>query len=137
MTLSKDIGRTERTLRALLDRHLDDAGLSFPEWVAFVFLDDGPLPAGEIVRRQLDGHVATEAGARAAVDGLVAGGLVAPTDGGLALTADGEARFRPVEQAIARVGREIWAGLDTADLDATRRTLDEVTRRAGERLAGL
>jgi hypothetical protein len=45
--LTRDIGQAERTMRALLERLLDEADLSFPEWTVLVFLDGaGPLTAG-------------------------------------------------------------------------------------------
>ena len=86
--------------------------------------------------------------ARATVDGLRSSGLVAPVDEArdvgkpvgdaqdprLTLTAAGQARFRPVRQAVLRIADELYGDLPPADLEATRRTLAEVTRRANARL---
>jgi len=147
--LTRDIGRAERAMRALLEGLLDGAGLSFCEWTVLVFLDGaGPLARGELVRRQVDGRVAAEAKARAAVDGLLSRGLLAPNErargaGGpygdsgaprLAPTAAGEAAYRPVRRVVSRVTDELFSGLPEADLEATRRTLEEVARRADARL---
>ena len=80
--LTRDIGQAERTMRALLERLLDEAGLSFPEWTVLVFLDGAePFTLSELVRRQVDGRVASEIAARAAVSGLRSRGLLAPADG--------------------------------------------------------
>jgi hypothetical protein len=145
----RDIGQAEKATRALLDRLLEEAGLSFPEWTVLLSVDGGdPLAGGELVQRLVRGHVAPEPAARATVDGLRAAGLLAPpgqaqdadrAGGGegsrLALTAAGEARYRPVRQAVARITEELYGDLPPADLEATRRTLAEVTRRANARLA--
>jgi DNA-binding MarR family transcriptional regulator len=143
----RDIGEAENAIRALLDRQLEEAGLSFPEWTVLFTLDgDGPLPGGELVRRQVHGLKVPEAAARATVDGLRSSGLVAPVDraggpGGdgqdprLTLTATGRARYRPVRQAVLRITNELYGDLPPADLEATHRTLAEVTRRANARLA--
>jgi hypothetical protein len=147
--LTRDIGQAERAMHALLERLLDEADLSFAEWTVVVFLDGtGPLTAGELVRRQVDGRVAPEAGARAAVDGLLSRGLLAPVhdargmgrpgseDGNLKLapTATGEAVYLPVRGAVDRITDELYGDLPQAALEATHRTLAEVYRRANARL---
>ena len=149
-TLTRDIGQAERTMRALLERLLDEADLSFPEWTVLVFLDGTePLTLSELVRRQVDGRVAPESAARAAVSGLQSRGLLAPAygvqgadrpggideDSRLAPTAAGEAVYRSLRRAVARITDELYADLPPADLEATHRTLVEVTRRANARLA--
>ena len=148
--LTRDIGQAERTMRALLERLLDEAGLSFPEWTVLVFLDGagGPLARGELVRRQVNGRVEHEAAAQAAVDGLLSRGLLATADargaggavvgGGnprLATTAAGEAFYRPVRRTVDLIIDGLYGGLPPADLEATHRTLAEVYRRANARLA--
>jgi hypothetical protein len=148
--LTRDIGQAERTLRALLERLLEEAGLSFAEWTVLVFLDGagGPLIAGELVRRQVVGRVVSEAEARAAVDGLLSRGLLAPADevhgtGGpgdgedprLAPTAAAEAAYLPVRRAVDHIADGLYGDLPVTDLEATHRTLAEVYRRANAWLA--
>jgi hypothetical protein len=138
--LTRDIGEAERSLRALLERELDGTGLSFAQWTAHVFLAGaGPLPEGELIGRLLAGRVAPEADARTAVDGLRAAGLVAATgehgDGALALTSAGEAVFAPLRGAVAAITEDLHRDLPTADVDAARRTLAEIARRANRALA--
>ena len=41
--ITRFIGEAERTLQALLQRQLQKAGVSFPEWVALTILSAGPL----------------------------------------------------------------------------------------------
>jgi hypothetical protein len=135
--LTRDIGEVERALRALLERLLAPAGLSFAEWTVLSFLDGAPLDRAELVRRQLGGRVvADRAEAESTVDGLVSSGLVAPrSGGGLGLSDAGEVRYRPVRQAVSRITDGLYRGLPAADLDATHRTLVEVARRAHVSLA--
>ena len=145
--LTRSVGRAERTMRALLERLLDEADLSFSEWTVLVFVDAaGPLTFDELVRRQVDGRVAPEPEARVAVDNLLSRGLLAPAEGTrgagrdgenrrLAPTPDGEAVYRPARQAVDRITDELFGNLPRADLDATHRTLAEVARRANARLA--
>ncbi len=143
--LTRDIGQAERTMRALLERLLDEAGLSFAEWTVLVFLDGaGPLNVGELVRRQVNGRVAPEAEARAAVAGLLSRGLLVPVDGiggagapggdgedpRLASTAAAQAAYLPVRRTVDRITGELYGDLPPADLEATHRTLAEITRRA-------
>jgi hypothetical protein len=147
--LTRDIGQAERAMRALLERLLDEAGLSFAEWTVLVFLDGaGPLTTGELVRRQVGGRVAPEAGARAAVDRLLSRGLLAPAndtrgagrlggeDGNLKLapTTAGDAVYLPVRINVERITGELYGDLPQAALEATHRTLAEVYRRANARL---
>ncbi len=146
-TLTRDIGQAERAMRALLEQLLYEAGLSFPEWTVLNFLDgNGPLARSALAQRQVDGRVVPEAAAWATVDGLWSRGLLAPADevpgaGGddkdprLAPTAAGEAAYRPVRQIVARITDDLYSDLPPADLEATHRTLAEVTRRANARLA--
>jgi DNA-binding MarR family transcriptional regulator len=148
--LTREIGQAERTLRALLERHLDQAGLSFPEWTVLVFLDTaGPLSAGELIQRQLDGHVASERAARAAIDRLRSAGLLRQAeevhgaevrDGDdparrLVPTPAAEAVYRAVRQTVSGLTDQIFADLPLGDVEVTRRTLMAVIRRAGAQLA--
>ena len=137
--LTRDIGQAERRMRALLDRQLAEEGLSFPEWTVLAFLGDGPAPRSELVRRQLAGQVTDAPAAGAAVDRLLTGDLIAattaragvrPDDLPLEVTARGHAVVGPLRQTIAALTVELHSGLSTADVDATRRTLDHLAQRA-------
>lgn len=148
----RDIGEAERATRALLDSLLDEAGLSFPEWTVLFTLDGtGPLAGDALVHRQVDGHVVPDAAAaQATIDGLRSTGLLAPTptseahstggpggdreDAPFAITAAGEAIYRPIRLAVSRITDELYGDLPSADLEATRRTLAEIARRANARL---
>jgi DNA-binding MarR family transcriptional regulator len=141
----RHIGAASRATGALLDQLLDEADLPFGEWtVLFTLAGTGPLAPDELVRQQADGLKVPEATVRATVDGLLASGLIGlglgpaggDSDGRLVLTAAGEAVFRPISDAVGRITADLYGDLPAADLEATRRTLEEVTRRANARLAG-
>ncbi|HMG42249.1 MAG TPA: hypothetical protein VK611_13005 [Acidimicrobiales bacterium] len=137
--LTRYLGTAERTLRALLEQLSDEAGLSFPEWTTLVVLDTaGPLGRDELVRQQVAGRVAGEALAAASIDDLVSSGLIASAgddDPRLSLTAAGEVVFRPLRQTVTRITDDLYGDLPPTDLAATRRTLEEITRRATAHLA--
>jgi hypothetical protein len=133
--ISRDIGEAERTLRAVLQTQLDEAGLSFPEWTTFVTLDvAGPLTPAEVIERQVVGRVAGADEAEATIDSLVSAGLLG---GGprLAPTASGDALYRPIRQRVNGLSQSIYRDLPADDIEATRRTLEEVARRARAVLA--
>lgn len=46
-----------------------------------------------------------------------------------------EARYRPARRELSRITDELYGDLPEADLEATHRTLEEVTRRANAKLA--
>lgn len=150
--LARALGTAERSVRALLERQLGSAGLSFPEWTVLTVLDGGgPLPARRLVQAQLGGKVVPDAvAAEATVERLCSSGLLTagaaaetavaasddtPDGPALAATAAGEAAYRPVRQAVDRITNELFRDLPPADVEATRRTLTEVTRRAEALLA--
>ena len=63
------------------------------------------------------------------------GGADNGEDPRFATTAAGEAVYRPVRRTVSRIIDELYGDLPRADLEATRRTLAEVTRRASARMA--
>jgi hypothetical protein len=85
--LTRALGTAERSVRALLERQLGSAGLSFPEWTVLAVLDGGgPLPARRLVQAQLGGKVVPDVvAAEATVERLCSSGLL--TAGAAAETA--------------------------------------------------
>jgi hypothetical protein len=133
-TLSIQIGQAERSTRALLDRALAGAGLTFAEWTAYVLLDGaGPLGADVLLERQLAGRVAPEPELRATLARMQADGLLAGDP--LTITPAGAARFVPLRDRVAAISADVYRDLPAADLEAARRVLGEVARRAEAALA--
>jgi DNA-binding MarR family transcriptional regulator len=143
----RDIGAAQRATRALLDRLLDAAGLPFDQWtVLFTIGGSGPLPASVLVQGQVEGLKVTPGVGRTTVAAVVDAGLIAPATGPdaapvstddpvLDFTPEGEGVYAPIRQAVDQITAELYSDLPAADLEATHRTLTEVTRRANARLA--
>jgi hypothetical protein len=120
------IGETEKTLNALLTRHLAGTGLTEPQWVTIRVAD------------QLDGTVDGEGLAHAVRDRAQfadADDLVAALAGrGLLddgrLTDAGRVILTEVLSAVALDTAPIWDGLPADDVAATARVLNEVVSRA-------
>ena len=134
-TLSREIGQAERAMRALLAPHLAEAGITFAQWTALVFMSRGALERDQVVALQLKGHVADEDEAHAAVAALEEDGFAAATDGDrVELAARGRETFNRIHSATSEITEALWGDLPAPDPQATQRTLAEIARRANERL---
>ena len=134
--LTRSIGTAERSLRALLDRELSRAELSFAQWTVLVFTGSGGLPLGQIAQRQLAGQViAAEAEAKDAVDRLAGMGLLVSNDqGSIRQTEKGQQLFARLSKAIEGITTSLYGDLPETDLEATHRTLLEIGSRAARLL---
>jgi hypothetical protein len=120
------IGETEKTLNALLRRHLEGSGLSEPQWVTLQLADafDGKVDR--------DGLVATVAdrahfyNSDEIVRQLTEAGLLA--DG--RLSDRGRALLTTLRGSIAATTGPLFRDLDAGDVDATTRVLNELVTRA-------
>lgn len=136
--LTHSIGAAERALRALLDSRLGRHGLAFPDWTVCVFLNAERLGPEVVAQRQLAGQIVASADeSKASLRRLVAAGLVAAGDDGLlALTQSGMVLFSDLGTEVREFTQALFGDLPAADLEATRRTLLEITHRANTLLAG-
>lgn len=135
--LTRSVGSAERSMRALLEQKLKSAHLSFAEWTALVFTSAAPLKSGEVVQRQMAGHVVADAvGGQASIDGLVRVGLIAQNkDDDLAHSEEGKALFARLSAEVEGIAGNLYGDLPIEDLNATHRTLIEIAGRAGKLLA--
>jgi hypothetical protein len=120
------IGETEKTLNALLRRHLEGPGLTEPQWVTLRLADqlDGTVDAdGLALAVRERAHFADS---RAHVGELTSRGLL--LDG--RLTASGRGVLTDVLAAIASDTAPIWDDLPAGDVAAATRVLNEVVSRA-------
>ena len=130
--LTQSVGSAERSMRALLERHLQDAGLSFPAWTILVFTNASPLSVDQIAQRQISGHVVSNINeARLEVDHLMQVGLIeASESGALSHTDKGSALFNELSGKVKDITQSLYGDLPGADLEATHRTLLEISKRA-------
>jgi hypothetical protein len=117
------VGRTEKTLQALLRRTLQGADLSEPEWVTLRVAESGggggDLAALVHDRARFDD-------AHTLVSTLTERGLL--SDG--ALTDDGRAVIAGVRERTTAQNGGLWDDLPEADVAAAERVLNELLERA-------
>ncbi|MEH1016892.1 hypothetical protein V6U90_27800 [Micromonospora sp. CPCC 206060] len=134
------IGQAHHATRALLERVLDRAGLTFHQSVALNAATGGDdLDRDGLVDRmshtlKLDRGLAEQV----VTDLTGAGLLTTPTSGAPALrpTAAGRQVQDDIRAAVAGITDRLYGGLPTEDLAAAARVLGTVTERANAELAG-
>ncbi|MDP3899092.1 MAG: hypothetical protein Q8Q62_20660 [Mesorhizobium sp.] len=138
--LTRTIGETERTLQALLQRYLATANISFQQWTVLVYLAGvGQLSRSALVGRLVDGRIATAEETEAVLASMHSRSLIATATRGedavVFLSDAGKGAFAPLRERITAITGSLFDDLPAADLAATRRTLETVTRRAGQLLS--
>jgi len=133
--LTRYVGRAERTLQALLERQIEPAGLSFPEWTILTFLGGGTLPRAYVIALVTSGRIATKEDAELVLDGLVEKGMVAIDAENVEMTELGSRVYSPVRQKVDEIVQRLLDGLPAADMDVTRRTLDAIAARTEKLLS--
>jgi hypothetical protein len=125
------IGETEKTLNALLLRHLEGTGLTEPQWVTLRLAGmlDGSVDTDGLTATVGDRAHFTDADQL--VGALTARGLL--DDG--RLTSAGRDLVAGIRASTAAATAPIWDGLSTDDVVATTRVLNEVLERAHAALA--
>jgi hypothetical protein len=124
-------GPTENALRALLTATLSATRIDgYPAWVA---LNAASRASGSDWRSQTAGAMKVPL---SVVDDVAAGlereGL---TDGAGGLTEDGSRELAAARAAVARATSGVLAGIDDADQERVRRTLDQIRHNAEAALA--
>ncbi|MCW3063185.1 MAG: hypothetical protein JWN32_357 [Solirubrobacterales bacterium] len=136
--LTQYIGRTERTLRALMDQVLAGAGGTFHQWVALNFTASG----GESIdRSQLVGQLANAVridgtAAEATITEMTDERLLQTASGSLVALSDaGRERYARTRAAIEQTTAPLFADIPADDMAAARRVLTTVAERADTQLA--
>jgi hypothetical protein len=136
--LTQFIGRTERTLRALMDQVLAGTGGTFHQWVALNFtavngesIDRGQLIAGLANAPQTD-DTAAEATIAEMVDERL---LLTASGSVVALSDAGRERYARIRAAIDQTTAPLFADIPADDLATARRVLTTISERADTQIA--
>jgi len=126
------IGRTEKSLGAILDRILRDSDLSEPEYVAMRVCAVHPgRPRAEITAQLTTVFRKGEAHAAALIDRLIAAGIVeSDSAGSLQLSPAGVQLNGRITAETDAVTARLWGDLPAEDLELAGRVLMTVLRRA-------
>ncbi len=135
------LGRTEKTLNAILGQLLAGSGVTEPQWVALTL---AATSGGEIGLDVYTGRVAdalrvSEARAGAQITELAAAGLLdlpVSDSGPIRVTESGQQLHLRVRAAAGEVTRRMWEDLPASDLEVAGRVLSTVLGRADAYLAG-
>jgi len=140
--ISRVLGGAERAMRALLERKLEGAKISFPQWTVLVFAQGtASLTKQQLTHAMIQGHVAsTGLEAETAIDALAARYLLEITqdfttkESFYRLSASGRELFDPLRADVAATVALVTEGLSPEDLVAAERVLVEISQRANEAL---
>ncbi|MEU4264472.1 hypothetical protein ACYCCF_28140 [Streptomyces argenteolus] len=131
------IGQAHYATRALLESLLARSGTTFHQAVALnATADSGGTTERARLTDRMTGTLKTDAEtAGAAIDSLVADGLLADAGSRLELTASGRALQDGIRTGTAGITARLYADLPAEDLAAAGRVLTVVTERANAALA--
>jgi hypothetical protein len=134
------LGRTEKTLNAILAQLLAGSSVTEPQWVA---LNLAVSNDGEISRDIYTGLVAgalrvSEAEAGAQISELAAARLLdlpASDTEPIAVTESGQQFYQQIRAATGEITQRMWGDLPTIDLETAGRVLSTILGRADAYLA--
>jgi hypothetical protein len=132
------LGRTEKTLNAILDRELAGA-ITEPEWVTLVLTaaSRGAKTHAEISARVAQGLRVDQWAAAGRVEQLRAKGLVEVASGAqpcVTLSVDGRRLLDRVQTQVGEITVRLWGDIPPGDLEAAGRVLSTVLDRAEDEL---
>lgn len=129
--ITRFIGEAERALQALLQRQLQKADMSFPEWVALTILSGGSLTAEGLAQAIAGARVMAPGREMTIVNDLIGKELVARGEN-LSMTQRGLDVFQPLRDSVRGVTSRLVADVSSDDLAVTRHVLEKLTSRAVE-----
>jgi hypothetical protein len=134
------IGETEKTLNAILDRHLSGAGLTEQHWITLTLavLSDGSIDRGELVKKVSQGAKFSEDDVRARVSELI--GMQLLDDSGspeVTVTNAGRELHARIRAANVELTDRLWGDLPADDLATAANVLATVLERAKAEFARL
>lgn len=132
------IGETEKSLNAILDRHLAGAKLTEQHWITLtlVVASGGAIDRGELVERVSAGAKFGEDDVRARVTELVERQqLLDDSDSPkVTLTDTGKELHARIRSANVELTQRLWGDLPAADLEVAARVLATILERANAEL---
>ena len=134
------IGQAESALGAILDPLLEEAAITFHQWIVLVVTSarGGSAARADLVRQLTAMRKLSDADVLQAIDELTGAELVELTGGDqpdVRVTAAGRARYGQVREQVDAVTGRIFGDLPAADLETAARVLGIVTARANAELA--
>jgi DNA-binding MarR family transcriptional regulator len=134
---SRDIGRAENALRALLLTQLAEPALSYQQWVALHALaTTGSTAHDVLVGRVADGLKISPSSVEAVLGELAQRRLMGDPSGQVVLTDEGKRLHDRLWQDIAAVSARIYRDLPDGELAAAYRVISVITERASAELSG-
>lgn len=129
--LTREIGKAERMLQAVLATRLEKVGIDFPQWTLLVFASrPGQVERQDLVAGLVGGRIIGETEAGAFIDRGLADGLLEQAGGRIGLGPVGLDTYTRLRAEIDALTDKLFDGLPAPDLEATRRTLGLVAQRA-------
>lgn len=132
------IGETEKSLNAILDRHLSADGLTEQHWItlSFAAMSSDPVCASELAKEIASRAKFTEDDVRARISELVDSRLLSDCgSSGVSISDAGERLYGRILDANIDVTKRLWGDLPAEDLATTARVLTTVLERADAELA--
>ena len=131
------IGETEKTLNAILDRHLSGAGLTEQHWITLTLavMSGGPIDRDELVKKVSEGAKFSEDDVRARVSELIARELLDDSDSPeVTVTDAGRKVHARIRGANNELTERLWGDLSASDLATAAAVLATVLERANAEL---
>jgi DNA-binding MarR family transcriptional regulator len=136
------LGQAEKTLNAILDRHLAGTGLTEPLWVTLTLTvaTGGTVGRDQLVARLADALKVSEGEAQAHIAELAAAGLLDAPDGEgsmVRVTDTGQRLHGRIRTVVTEITQRMWGDLPPEDLATAGRVLSTILARAKKELAGV
>ena len=132
------IGETEKSLNAILDRHLSADGLTEQHWItlSFAAMNSDPVCASKLAKGVASRAKFTEDDVRARISELVDAQLLSDCGSSeVSISAAGERLHARILDANIDVTKRLWGDLPAEDLASSARVLATVLERADAELA--
>jgi hypothetical protein len=130
------IGQAENATRAVLDRVLATADVTFHQWVGLNLIETagGSIEPDQFVLRMVNGLKVDDWVASGTISELASAGLVSG-DQRLTLTQAGHDRHATIRAGVNGITERLYADLPADDLAIAARVLTTLTERANAELA--